>query len=66
MVRKPTNFTEVDIEKVKVDIKNAEVNIESEKVDIRSKLLAFSKYNFRKNSFIHEYIGMKSKLSEGH
>ena len=33
---------EVDIERVKVDIKSGEVDIESTKVDIRNKLLSFS------------------------
>ena len=37
---KPEN--EVDIERVKVDIKSREVDIESTKVDIRNKLLSFS------------------------
>lgn len=35
-------FAEVDIERVKVDIKSREVDIESTKVDIRNKLLSFS------------------------
>ena len=35
-------FAEVDIERVKVDIKSGEVDIESTKVDIRNKLLSFS------------------------
>lgn len=33
---------EVDIERVKVNIKSGEVDIESTKVDIRNKLLSFS------------------------
>ena len=37
-----TSFAEVDIERVKVDIKSGEVDIESTKVDIRNKLLSFS------------------------
>ena len=39
---------EVDIERVKVDIKSGEVDIESTKVDIRNKLLYFLRYDFRK------------------
>lgn len=35
-------IAEVDIERVKVDIKSGEVDIESTKVDIRNKLLSFS------------------------
>ena len=35
-------FSEVDIERVKVDIKSREVDIESTKVDIRNKFLSFS------------------------
>ena len=37
-----SSVAEVDIERVKVDIKSREVDIESTKVDIRNKLLSFS------------------------